>query len=378
MSKEIILPLRPELLGESPYGAPQLEVPVRLNVNENPYPLSPTVITDITQRVAKASAELNRYPDRDFLQLRTDLADYLAYESRVVLSPENIWAANGSNEVMLQILQAFAGSGRKVGSFIPTYSMYAEYVRTTGSRWITGNRTTDFSLDFCEVERVLAENPAVLLLASPNNPTGNALDFVELKRILALSVNSGPMVITATGEKHPSSTIVVVDEAYAEFRRVGTPSALELLAEYPNLIVTRTMSKAFGSAGLRLGYMAASKAIIEQIMLVRLPYHLSAITQAAACGALANREILLAQVAQIRKDRDELVGQLRALGLETAPTDANFVFFGKLDDPHKVWQELLERGILIREVGVTGWLRVSIGTDKENKQFLQALTEVLK
>ena len=408
-----ILPKRSDLRGESPYGAPQLEVPVRLNVNENPYPPSAAVTADIAARVAGAARSLNRYPDRDFTQLRGALADYLAEESGVQLAPEQIWAANGSNEVMLQLLQAFGGPDaaapggvRTAASFAPTYSMYPEYARDAFTRYVAGARRPDFSLDLGEVRRVLeAERPAVLLLASPNNPTGTAVTPEELHEVLVAAQGSGPKVRVpvreleagtgrSQGAHHfsavnwgadlqadeevplPSSTIVVVDEAYGEFRREGVPSALELLDEFPNLVVCRTMSKAFGAAGLRLGYMAASREIIEQVMLVRLPYHLSAVTQAAALAALNHRSELMAQVAAMRADRDQLAADLRALGFEAPPSDANFVFFGKFTDRHAVWQGLLERGVLIREVGPEGWLRVSVGTPAENQAFLEALREV--
>ncbi|MDY5588665.1 MAG: aminotransferase class I/II-fold pyridoxal phosphate-dependent enzyme [Arcanobacterium sp.] len=424
------LPVRSELVGESPYGAPQLSVPVLLNVNENPYAPAPEVVEGIAQQVVQAAVQLNRYPDRDFEQLRSDLADYLAEESGVQLPPEQIWAANGSNEVMLQLLQAFGGPGRVAVSFAPTYSMYPEYARDAFTRYVAGARKPDFSLDFDEIRRVLTEErPAILLLASPNNPTGTAVPLQELREVLELTVESGPVVrapaeavasahvadraesdvgaqtaqpsFTAndpSGNDHgagatpsntpagseaklsielPSSTIVVVDEAYGEFRRAGVPSALELLEEFPHLVVSRTMSKAFGAAGLRLGYMAASRAIIEQVMLVRLPYHLSALTQAAAHAALAHRSSLMAQVAQLRVDRDQLARDIAELGFTVAPSDANFVFFGVLKDRHAVWQGLLDRGVLIREVGPDGWLRVSVGTPEENRAFMAALREVV-
>ncbi|MDO5025865.1 MAG: histidinol-phosphate transaminase [Trueperella sp.] len=375
----MILPTRPELAQEKPYGAPQLDVPVCLNVNENPYDPSPELVQQIASEVAKAAAQLNRYPDRDFTALRTDLAAYLAEESGVQLDITQLWAANGSNEVMLHILQAFAGPGRTVASFLPSYSMYPEYARDVHSTWVAGQRNADFSLNFVEVQRVLAgANPAVILLASPNNPTGTALPFDQLRQVLELAIQHGPQLDVGNGEVEKTAALVVVDEAYAEFRRDGVPSALELLAEYPNLVVTRTMSKAFGAAGLRLGYMAASPEIVDQIRIVRLPYHLSAVTQAAARGALAQRAELSKQVAQIRADRDQLAESLRALGWEVAESDANFVMFGHLEDRHQVWQGLLDRGVLIREVGPDGWLRVSIGTPEENAAFLTALQEVTK
>ncbi len=365
-----ILPYRPEFKNERPYGAPQLDVPVCLNVNENPYAPSPELVADISQAVAEAAGRLNRYPDRDFMALRQDLADYLAEESGVEVPASRIWAANGSNEVMLHVLQAFAGPGRTVVSFQPTYSMYSEYARDVSSRWVAGQRTENFEIDMNEVRRVLAdERPSVLLLTSPNNPTGTALPHPQIVEILDIARTTGPEDGTAT--------LVVIDEAYAEFRRDGVPSALELVDANPHMAVTRTMSKAFGAAGLRLGYLAASQGVVDQLTVVRLPYHLSAITQAAARAALSHRASLRAQVAELRGSRDRLAQDLKALGLRTVPSDANFIMFGTFADRHAIWQGLLDRGILIREVGPEGWLRVSVGTPEENIAFLTALKEVM-
>lgn len=365
-----VLPLRPELADEVPYGAPQLDVPVRLNVNENPYPPSDAVVATVAREVAAAAAGLNRYPDRDFTALRADLADYLALESGVRVEPEQVWAANGSNEVMLHLLQAFGGPGRTALSFAPTYSMYPEYARDTHTRWVTGRRAEDFTLDAARAVATIEEvRPSVILLASPNNPTGTALprDVVEAVLDAAAAVPA----------------VVVVDEAYAEFRRTGTPSALELLEDHPHLAVTRTMSKAFAAAGLRLGYLAASTELVDALRVVRLPYHLSAVTQAAARGALAHRTELLGQVDALRAERDALVEWLRAQRhagrpLQVADTDANFVLFGTFADRHAVWQGLLDRGILIRETGPDGWLRVSVGTPTETRAFQDALTDVMR
>lgn len=363
-------PLREELRGLEPYGAPQLDVPVALNTNENPYGPSPACVADIAAAVAEAAGTLNRYPDREHVALREGLAVYLSRDvaaGQAPIAPEQVWAANGSNEVMLQLLQAFGGPGRTVVTFAPTYSMYPEYARDTHSRFVAGRRTEDFALDLdAALALVAAERPSVVLLPSPNNPTGTAL---EPESIVALctALRSGP------GEEG----LLVVDEAYGEFRRAGTPSALELLPEHRNLVVTRTMSKAFAGAGLRLGYLAADPAICDAIRVVRLPYHLSALTQAAACAALRHTDELLGYVDRLREERDACVGWLREQGLTVADSDANFVLFGTFEDRSAVWQGLLEHGVLVREVGPPGWLRVSIGTAHEMMTFRQALTEVL-
>ncbi|HEY0119558.1 MAG TPA: histidinol-phosphate transaminase [Cellulomonas sp.] len=360
------LPVRPELAGLEPYGAPQLDVPVRLNVNENPYPPSAAVVDDIAAAVRAAAAGLNRYPDRDFGALRADLADYLATESGVRLAPERIWAANGSNEVMLHLLQAFGGPGRTALSFDPTYSMYPEYARDTSTRWVAGRREDDFTLDPASAAALVAEvAPSVVLLASPNNPTGTALPLGTLVAVLDAA------------REVPGGCVVVVDEAYAEFRRSGTPSALELLDAHPHLAVSRTMSKAFALAGGRVGYLAASVEIVDTLRVVRLPYHLSAVTQAVARAALAHSGELMAQVGALRAERDALVVRLRARGFTVADSDANFVLFGMFDDRHAVWQGLLDRGVLVREVGPSGWLRVSVGTPEETAAFGAALAEVM-
>ena len=366
-----LLPLRADLTGLEPYGAPQLDVPVRLNVNENPFAPSPEVVEDIAASVGRAAAGLNRYPDRDFPELREALADYLAVESHVRVDPESIWAANGSNEVMLQILQAFGGCGRTVVSFAPTYSMYHEYARDTCTHWVRGDRGDGFRLDLAEVERVLErEHPSVLLLASPNNPTGTALDPRAVHRVLDMARASGPLV-----QGGRSATLVVVDEAYGEFRRQGVPSALELLGDHPHLVVSRTMSKAFGMAGLRLGYLAAAPEVIDSIMLVRLPYHLSALTQAAALAALRHRDALMTQIAGLRAERDALAAWLVEQGHQVAESDANFILFGTFPDRNAVFRALLERAVLIRVVGPEGWLRVSVGTPEETEAFKAALKE---
>ncbi|MET1060963.1 MAG: histidinol-phosphate transaminase [Nocardioides sp.] len=356
-------PLREELVGIEPYGAPQLDVPVQLNVNENPYGPSAAVVDDIATSVAVVAAALNRYPDREFTELRTALAAYLNTSGGRGIVPEQVWAANGSNEVMLQLLQAFGGPGRTALSFAPTYSMYPEYARDAMTGWVVGRRETDFSLDLDAARDLIRQHrPTVVLLPSPNNPTGTALP-PEAVGLLCREAGDG---------------IVVVDEAYGEFRRAGTPSALELLPEHRNLVVSRTMSKAFALAGARLGYLAAAPEICDAIRVVRLPYHLSAVTQATALAALRHAPELLGRVDDLRAERDETVGWLREQGLEVADSDANFVLFGRFADRHAVWQGLLDRGVLIRETGPDGWLRVSIGTAEEMKAFKQALTEVME
>lgn len=350
------VPIRDDLRNEEPYGAPQIDVPVRLNTNENPYGPSAEAAADIAAAVQQAALGLNRYPDREARELREGLAAYLGHG----LTADQVWAANGSNEVMQQILQAFGGPGRTALSFAPTYAMYPEYARNTHTRWVAGRRSEDFAIDVpAAVALIEAEQPAVVFLTSPNNPTGTALAAEELNAVLAVAPG-----------------IVVVDEAYAEFRREGTPTALELLADQPRLIVTRTMSKAFALAGGRLGYLAAHAEIVDALRIVRLPYHLSSVTQATALGALRHTDELLAQVDALRVTRDETAAWLAGRGHEVAASDANFILFGRFADRRAVWDGLVDRGVLIREVGPEGWLRVSIGTPDEMTAFRDALTEV--
>ncbi|OMG40080.1 histidinol-phosphate transaminase [Actinomyces naeslundii] len=374
------LPLRPDLEGEAPYGAPEIDVPVRLNVNENPYPPSTAVIESIATAVARAAQGLNRYPERDFPRLREALADYLEAESGVHLTPEQIWAANGSNEVMLHVLQAFGGPGRTCLTFTPTYSMYPEYARDTLTDYVTRPRREDFTLDVETAVAAISElRPAVVILASPNNPTGTALPLEDIDRILEAARGHGPMLGAEIGSPaRASDCVVIIDEAYAEFRRPGVPSALELLGSAnPHLAVTRTTSKAFGAAGLRLGYLAADRALVDALRVVRLPYHLSAVTQAAALAALSHRDELMAQVASLRDERDALVAWLRGQGLTAHESDANFVLFGPFPDREAVWQALLDAGVLIRVVGPEGFLRASIGTPEEMERLRSAMATVI-
>ncbi len=354
------LPLRDDLRGQSPYGAPQLEVPILLNVNENTHGLPQEVKEAITASVREAAAGLNRYPDREFTELRERLAAYLDHG----LAVENIWAANGSNEVLQHIFQAFGGPGRTAMSFPPTYSMYPLLANGTGTAYVTGTRASDFTLSAAwAAEQVRAAQPNIVLLCTPNNPTGTALglDVVE--------------AVYEAGEA--SKAIVIVDEAYAEFFHSGTPSALSLLPGRERLIVSRTMSKAFALAGARLGYMAAAPEVTDALRLVRLPYHLSAVTQATANAALAHTDALLANVEDIKGQRDRIVSELTEMGLQPAESDANFVLFGGLENPRKIWQGLLDAGVLIRDVGIPGHLRVTAGTEAETTAFLTRLRELL-
>lgn len=353
------LPLRADLVGRSPYGAPQLDVAVRLNTNENPHPPTAALVEDLAAAVRAAGGALHRYPDREATDLRSGLADYLTARSGCEVRTDQVWAANGSNEILQQLCQAFGGPGRSALGFEPSYSMHRIIAEGTCTDYVAAERAADFTLS-AETVRAAIESsqPTVVFLCSPNNPTGTALSLD---------------VVEAALESAPG--IVVVDEAYAEFTRPGTPSAITLLERHPRLVVTRTMSKAFAMAGTRLGYLAADPSICDALRLVRLPYHLSSLTQAAALVGLAHADELLATVAEVCEERDRIAATLRSYGLEVIASDANFLLFGRFADQTLVWQQLLDRGVLVRDVGLPGWLRVTAGLFEEGEAFLAAMKE---
>lgn len=357
--------LRPDLRGRTAYGAPQLDVPVALNTNENSYAVPPVVVEAVTAAVAGVSSGLNRYPDREFTALREALAAYLS-RSGTRVGVEEIWAGNGSNEVLLHLLQAFGGPGRTALGFTPAYSMHPIITTTTGTTWVDGLRGVPgggaFDLDVdTAVAQVRAHRPDVVFLCSPNNPTGTALD----------------LEVTLAVHDAAEGALVVVDEAYAEFARPGTSTAITLLAARPRLVVTRTMSKAFAMAGARLGYLAADPAVVDALRLVRMPYHLSTQSQAVAGAALEHADLMLETVAAIKEQRDRIVREVASLGLDPVPSDANFVLFGGLADAHATWAALLETGVLVRDVGIPHYLRVTAGTPAETTRFLEALADLV-
>jgi histidinol-phosphate aminotransferase len=359
------LPIRDDLRGLSPYGAPQLDVAYRLNTNENPYPPSPELVKALGEACADAAASLNRYPDRDAIALRTELARYLTSESAAPgqeLTTRQLWAANGSNEVLQQLCQVFGGPGRTGIAFEPTYSMHSLIALTTSTGWVRGERAADFTVDVEAARAAIAEHdPSLVFLCSPNNPTGTALELDDVRAVY-----------------EAASGIVIVDEAYAEFRREGVPSAITLLPECPRLVVTRTMSKAFALAGARVGYLAAAPEIVEALQLVRLPYHLSSLTQAAARVAIEFRDELLYSVEALRVQRDRLLTELPALGCPVVASDANFVLFQVPGDQRVAWEALLAHDVLVRDVGLSGWLRVTAGTPDEMDIFLAELGRWMK
>lgn len=350
------LPIRNSLKGRTPYGAPQLHVPIALNVNENSHRIPEEVAIDVVSRLAEAVLNINRYPDREFIALREKLATYLGHG----LTADQIWAANGSNEVIQQIFQAFGGPGRKALGFKPTYSMYSLIAVGADTDYVEADRAERYELTPELIREAIAEHqPDIVMFCSPNNPTGTPLSLSCIEA--AYEACQG---------------IVVVDEAYAEFSHCAEESAISLLPGRPRLLVSRTMSKAFAFAGARLGYLAADPAVVDALRLVRLPYHLSAFTQAAAEAALDHSKAMLATVADIQVQRDRLLVELEALGYDPYRSDSNFVLFAGVKDPSAMFEALLDCGILVRNTGIPNTLRVTAGTEAETTAFLEALSEL--
>jgi histidinol-phosphate aminotransferase len=363
------LPLRPELRGKSAYGAPQLTVTNQLNTNENPYPPSEGLVADLVAEVRRLATTLNRYPERDAVELRDELAAYVSRQTRVEVTRDQVWAANGSNEVLQQLLQAFGGPGRSVMGFTPSYSMHPILAAGTQTKFLDVPRLSGVGADFAiDVDKAVAQiaeqKPDLVFVTTPNNPTGGITPLADLCRIIEAERAVGG--------------IAVIDEAYAEFS--DEPSATTLLADYPaTLVVSRTMSKAFDFAGGRLGYFVADPAFIEAVMLVRLPYHLSTLSQAAATVALRHADETLATVAKLREERVRVVAALSDLGYRVVPSESNFVFFAVPDhaDAHDLWQKFLDLDVLIRDVGVPGHLRMTVGLPAENDAFLAAADKII-
>ncbi|WP_330472990.1 histidinol-phosphate transaminase [Terrabacter sp. C0L_2] len=365
-AREVQRLLRPDLRGRTPYGAPQLDVPVRLNTNENSYPVPQVVVDAVVAALADDVASLNRYPDREFTDLRKALTAYIEKQSGVTVTPEQVWAGNGSNEVLSHVVQAFGGHGRVALGFTPSYSMHPIITETLGTTWVDGLRSAATEPDAFDLtpESAAAQarehDPSIVFLCSPNNPTGTALPFEVIGAVLDAAPNA----------------IVVVDEAYAEFARPGTRSALTLLADHPRLVVTRTMSKAFAFAGGRLGYLVAASELVDALRLVRLPYHLSSPTQTIARIALEHADVMLGTVEVIKHQRDRIVDRLAELGARPVASDSNFVLFGGLRDEKATWQALLEQGVLVRDMGIAHHLRVTAGDPDETTAFLEAMARL--
>jgi histidinol-phosphate aminotransferase len=349
------VPLRDDLRGVAPYGAPQLDVAVRLNTNETAEPPPPGYLAEVGRRIQQL--ELNRYPDRPHRALRTALG------APYGLAPEQVWAANGSNEILLQLLQAYGGPGRTLLTFRPPYSMYPELSRTTLTPVVEVDLDDRFALSV-EVARdaVTTHDPDVVFVASPNNPVGTLVTHDAIR-----ALHDG------------SRGLVVVDEAYVEFAP-DEASAVHLLDELPRLVVTRTFSKAFRLAGLRLGYLFARPWVVDDVQTVRLPYHLDAVKQVAGLVALEQTPAFLEHRERTAAERDRVHAALAARpDVEVWPSSANFLLF-RTAVPD-LFDRLLDEGVLVRDFSrqprLSGCLRVTIGTTAENDAFLAALTAVL-
>ena len=339
----------------SGYHSAQVDVPVRLNTNESPFP-PPDAWLDAVADIAR-SIQWNRYPDRAVTELRETIA------RRHNVSLENIFVANGSNEVLQTILLAYGGAGRCVATFEPTYQMYSQIARVTGADVVQGERRADLTLDALEIERVLTRHkPSVSFLCNPNNPTG----------IIEPRANLETMLAHATG-------VVVVDEAYAEFSEW---SAIDMVSEDKPLAVTRTFSKTLSMAALRVGYVVAPKQMIADLEIAVLPYHLDSFKQAATIAALGFVSEMEQRVDLIKSERARIFAAISDMDCDVWPSGSNFILFRPRSTvASAVWQRMVDSGVLVRDFSttprLTGCLRVTVGTPDENSAFLGALSTAL-
>lgn len=349
------LPIRDDLQKMEGYHSAQVTVPVRLNTNESPYPPPDEFTTELGRRIADIA--WNRYPDRTASTLRAAIA-----RSHGV-GVDQVFAGNGSNEILQTLLLAFAGAGRKVLTFEPTYQLHAHIARITGAEVVSAPRGADFRIDQSKLAEVFSTySPDVTFVCSPNNPTGVVEDEETVRAIID----------TAPG-------LVIVDEAYAQF---ASWSAIDLVDESRALVVTRTYSKTWSMAAARLGYLVGPKWLVEEIDAVVLPYHLDAAKQIAGALALEFTNDMNSRVREIVASRDQIESAFSTLPVDFWPSGANFILFRPRGmDGRKVWSELVEKGVLIRDCsswpGLTNCLRVTIGTPEENDLFLKSLSEVL-
>ncbi len=356
------LPIRADLYGISPYGAPQISDVVALNTNENPFELPKTVQDSIVSRIGEVVHGLNRYPDRDAQVLRSKLAEYISKTTGSSVSSENIWVANGSNEILQTLMIACGGADHLAIGFTPSYSVHPLIAQLTRTPWFAGTRDQDFAIDMVVAKKLIHEkNPSLIFVTTPNNPSGTSTPLADLRELADLAGQVGALLI--------------VDEAYAEFSE--EESAVSLIADFQHVVVVRTMSKAFAFAGTRLGYLVAHPAVVNASLIARLPYHLSSITQAAAEVALDYADLMQSEIVTLVSERSRVFEAISSMGYKPVPSAANFILFsGFKDDASDVWQRLLDRGILIRDIGLRGYLRVTIGTPAENDQFIAALREI--
>jgi len=351
------LPIRPELSDLIPYGAPQITGVTALNTNENPFKVPAAVVEKMLLTLPKVLENLNRYPDRDAVELRSKLAEYINQSTNSKFSVQNLWAANGSNEILQTLMLACGGRGAL--GFIPSYSVHPLIAKATGTKWVSGERNSDFELELASaLKQIETLKPGLTFITTPNNPTGTCTPLSEIEALAKATL--------------AIDGLLIVDEAYQEFS--SELSAATLIAKYPNIVVVRTMSKAFAFAGARVGYAIADPAMIQAALVTRLPYHLSSATQALALTALSCADLLLAEVDALIAERIRVAAELEKLGFAVIPSSANFLLFGGFsEEAHKTWKSLVGEGVLIRDVGLAGYLRVTIGLPAENDQFLVAI-----
>ena len=343
---------RPGLRDVEPYVSPQLDVAARLNTNECPHRLPERFFKELAHAIE--DLPLNRYPDGRMTRLREELAAHAGH------TPEGTWVANGSNEILLQLLQAYGGAGRSAAVFEPTYLLHSRLCWLTQTELVSLRLDERFALSEASIEAALEARPDVVFVCSPNNPTGNA------QPVSAVASLAGR-----------TDALVIVDEAYIEF---GGSTCLPLVADHPNVAVVRTFSKAFASAGARVGYALAAPSVVGDLQRVRLPYHVSALTQAAGIAALRHVHEAFDILASIRTERDRIFAALQAMpGVIAFPSDANFVLFVPPTPAAEVWQALLDRGVLVRDLSnvVPNALRVTAGATHEVDLFLDSLKEAL-
>ena len=348
------LSVRPDLSESAPYVSPQRPARYRMNTNEAPYPPPEILVKEVAAEIEAMS--LNRYPDRDATKLYDAISNHVGWPA------DGLWVANGSNEVFMHLFLAFGGPGRRSMTFEPTYSLHTLIPRIAGTETIQRPRGGDFEIDVDDaVATIKQHRPEVVIVCSPNNPTGDCEPRSTVEALLDVAPG-----------------IVVVDEAYGEFD-LHDHSVLDMLADNPRLVITKTFSKAWRLAGVRIGYMLADPALVRELARVRLPYHLSAITQVVGEAAIRHAGETLQLVKTICDQRDRITFELQSLGLKTYPSSANFVLF-EVENPEEVWTGLLERDVLVRTyAGVSQLercLRVTAGLPEETDVFVKAIKEV--
>ena len=347
--------IRPDLESVAPYVSPQMPARYRMNTNETPYPPPETLVEEVSEGIKKIA--LNRYPDRDATDLYEAISDHVAWPR------EGLWVANGSNEIFMHLFLGFGGPERSTLLFEPTYAMHSLIPKIGSTRVLQIDRADDFTIDLdAATQTIERESPEIVIVCSPNNPTGMCEPVDAVVSLLELAPG-----------------LVVVDEAYIEFTS-SAKSVRPLLHQYENLVLVKTFSKAWRLAGVRIGYMLAGPELIEALARVRLPYHLSAITQLIGVTALRHADETLKLVSAIAAERDRIAAGLAGAGFAHYPSDANFILF-EVDDPERVWKGLLDQGVLVRrypdDPRLARCLRVTAGLPDETDAFLDALKEVV-